>query len=76
MVQEKLSHEKEVQRKAETEKKDVELRDKILYAFLRHVSCIVSGAVRVVPDPKRNIPGTSRSCRLISTRGSTSGCTR
>lgn len=33
MIQEKLSHEKEVQRKAETEKKDVELRDKILYAF-------------------------------------------
>jgi hypothetical protein len=42
VVQEKLSHEKEVQRKAETEKKDVELRDKILYAFLGHVSCIVS----------------------------------
>lgn len=31
VVQEKLSHEKEVQRKAETEKKDVELRDKILH---------------------------------------------
>ena len=73
MVQEKLSHEKEVQRKAETEKKDVELRDKILYAFLGHVPYCV---VRVVPDPKRNVPGTSRSCQLISTRGSTSGCTR
>ncbi|ELR15581.1 leucine rich repeat domain containing protein [Acanthamoeba castellanii str. Neff] len=31
VIQEKLSHEKEVQRKAETEKKDVELRDKILH---------------------------------------------
>jgi hypothetical protein len=50
VIQEKLSHEKEVQRKAETEKKDVELRDKILYAFssTRVVLCRVSCVMRVV----------------------------